>query len=95
MVHANAPLTPKGRLLLAQRIIDDGWPIVRAAEHFNVSWPTAKRCATRYLEMGPDEMHDRSTRPHHSPNRTPEPTKRKIVDLRWRKRLSPRRSPPG
>lgn len=90
MVHANAPLTPKGRLLLAQRIIDDGWPIVRAAEHFNVSWPTAKRWATRYLEMGADGMGDRSSRPHHSPNRTPEPVKRKIVDLRWRKRLSPR-----
>lgn len=43
MVHANAPLTPKGRLLPAQRIVDDGWPVVRAAEHFNVSWPTAKR----------------------------------------------------
>ncbi|GAA3129997.1 hypothetical protein GCM10020255_003450 [Rhodococcus baikonurensis] len=30
-----------------------------------------------------------SSRPHHIPNRTPEPIKRKIVDLRWRKRLSP------
>ncbi|MBM9838668.1 hypothetical protein JO861_19145 [Rhodococcus hoagii] len=37
MVHANAPLTPKGRLLLANRIVEDDWPIVRAAEHFNVS----------------------------------------------------------
>ncbi|WP_354578344.1 leucine zipper domain-containing protein [Rhodococcus sp. PvR044] len=43
MVRANATLTPKGRLLLAQRIFDNGWPIIRAAEHFNVSWPTAHR----------------------------------------------------
>ena len=89
VVHANAPLTPRGRLLLARRIIDEGWSIARAAEHFNVAWPTAKRWATRYVEMGPDGMHDRSSRPHHIPNRTPEPIKRKIVDLRWRKRLSP------
>ncbi|PTR44504.1 transposase IS481 family protein [Rhodococcus sp. OK611] len=89
MVHANAPLTPRGRLLLAQLIVDDGWPIVRAAEHFNVSWPTAKRWAVRYLEMGEVGMVDRSSRPHHSPNRTPEQVKRKIVDLRWRTRLSP------
>jgi hypothetical protein len=88
-VHANATLTPKGRLRLAQRIVDEGWPIVRAAEHFAVSWPTAKRWAVRYDEMGEAGMVDRSSRPHHSPNRTPAPKVRKIVDLRWRKRLSP------
>ena len=89
MVHANATLTPRGRLLLARRIIDDGWPVSTAAEHFHVSWPTAKRWAVRYQEMGKDGMVDRSSRPHRSPNRTSEPTKRKIVDLRWRRRLSP------
>lgn len=89
MVHADAPPTLEGRLLLAQPVIDDGWPLVRAAERFHVSWPTAKRWATRYLEIGTDGMGDRSSRPHHRPNRTPEPTKRKIVNLRWRKRLSP------
>ncbi|WP_458683785.1 hypothetical protein [Prescottella equi] len=36
-------MTPKSRLLLAKRIVEDGWPIVRAAEHFDVSWPTTKR----------------------------------------------------
>ncbi|WP_286183585.1 helix-turn-helix domain-containing protein, partial [Mycobacterium sp. PO1] len=49
MVHANAVLTPRGRLLLARLIVDEGWSVVRAAEHFHVSWPTAKRWATRYL----------------------------------------------
>jgi transposase InsO family protein len=89
MVHANAVLTPRGRLLLARRIVDEGWSIVRAAEHFHVAWPTAKRWAVRYAEMGPQGMADRSSRPHHSPNRTPEPVVRRIVDLRWRHRLSP------
>jgi hypothetical protein len=31
--------------------------------------------------MGPDGMHDQTSRPHRSPNRTPQPIKRKIVDL--------------
>ena len=89
MVHANAVLTPKGRLLLARRVVEDGWPIVRAAEHFHVSWPTAKRWASRYAAMGAAGMTDRSSRPHRSPNRTPAPVVRRIVELRWRRRLSP------
>jgi transposase InsO family protein len=89
MVHANATLTPRGRLLLARLIVDEGWPIVRAAEHFNVSWPTANRWATRYAAMGAAGMTDMSSRPHHSPNRTPAPVVRRIVELRWRHRLSP------
>ena len=89
MVHANAVLTPRGRLLLARRIVDEGWPIARAAEHFRVSWPTAKRWASRYVAMGAVGMDDRSSRPHHSPSRTPEVVVRRIVGLRWRHRLSP------
>ena len=89
MVHANAVLTPRGRLKLARRVVEEGWSIARAAEHFNVAWPTAKRWVTRYVAMGVDGMHDRSSRPHHSPNRTPPPVVRKIVQLRWRYRLSP------
>jgi transposase InsO family protein len=89
VVHANAVLTPRGRLLLARRIVDEGWPIVRAAEHFHVSWPTAKRWANRYVEMGEAGMGDRSSRPHRSPNRTSQKHVRRIVDLRWRHRLSP------
>jgi transposase InsO family protein len=89
VVHANAVLTPRGRLLLARRVVDEGWPIARAAEHFHVSWPTAKRWASRYAAMGPAGMGDRSSRPHRSPNRTPQPMVRTIVRLRWRHRLSP------
>lgn len=89
MVHANAVLTPRGRLLLARRVVDEGWPIARAAEYFHVSWPTAKRWASRYVAMGATGMGDRSSRPHRSPHRTPEVVVRRIVALRWRHRLSP------
>lgn len=89
MVHAHAVLTPRGRLMLARLAVDGGWPIVRAAEHFNVSWPTVKRWVLRYVEIYAAGMEDRSSRPHHSPNRTSQVLVRKVVHLRWRHRLSP------
>jgi transposase InsO family protein len=87
--HANAALTPRARLRLARLIVDEGWPVARAAERYDVSWPTAKRWADRYRQAGPAGMADRSSRPHHSPRRTPQPVVRRIVHLRWRQRLGP------
>ena len=88
-MHANAALTPKARLKLARLIVEDGWPIARAAERFQVSWPTAKRWADRFRQAGPDGMLDRSSRPHRQPAKTPQPLVRKIVHLRWKQRLGP------
>jgi transposase InsO family protein len=77
------------RLKLACLIVDHHWPVVRAAERYDVSWPTAKRWADRYREQGEAGMIDLSSRPHSSPSRTPQPILRKIVHLRWRQRLGP------
>ena len=52
MPHRNAPLTETGRLRLARCVVDDGWPLRRAAERFQVSPTTAKRWADRYRELG-------------------------------------------
>lgn len=79
----------RGRVLRARLIVDVGWPIVHAAELFEVSWPTAKCLATRDVEMAEAGMGDRSNRPHRSPSRTPRPVLSRDVDLRWRHRLSP------
>jgi transposase InsO family protein len=87
--HRSAPLTEKGRLRLARCIVEDGWPIARAAERFQVSRPTATRWAQRYREAGEAGMVDRSSRPVRSPRRTPQPVVRKIVHLRWKQRLGP------
>jgi transposase InsO family protein len=87
--HANAALTPRARLRLARLIVDEGWPIPRAAERYDVSWRTAKKWAERYRTEGPAGMWDRSSRPHHQPQRTPAPMVRKIVHLRWKQRLGP------
>lgn len=89
MVHRNAPLTETGRLRLARCIVDRGWPIARAAERFQVARPTAKKWSDRYRELGPAGMVDRSSRPHRSPRRTPQPVVRRVVHLRWKKRLGP------
>jgi transposase InsO family protein len=89
VVHRNAPLTETGRLRLARCIVEDGWPIARAAERFQVARTTATKWSQRYRELGPDGMADRSSRPHRSPRRTPQPVVRKIVHLRWKQRLGP------
>ncbi len=85
--HANAALTPRARLRLARLIVDQGWPIPRAAERYDVSWRTAKKWTDRYRAEGPAGMVDRSSRPHRQPNRTPIRSVRKIVHLRWKQRL--------
>ncbi len=89
MSHANAALTPRHRLRLARLIVEDKWPINRAAAAFQVSWPTANRWAQRYRQAGPAGMTDRSSRPHRSTRRTPQPVVRQIVHLRWKQRLGP------
>lgn len=87
--HANAALTPRARLRLARLIVEEGWPVARAAERFAVSWPTANRWAQRYRLAGEAGMTDRSSRPHRCPLRTPAPVVRKVVHLRWHQRLGP------
>ena len=71
MAHRNAPLTETGRLRLARCVVEDGWPLRRAAERFQVSHTTAARWAARYRQDGAAGMADRSSRPHPSPARTP------------------------
>jgi transposase InsO family protein len=82
-------LTERGRLRLARCVVDDGWPLRRAADRFQVSVGTAKRWADRYRTDGPTGMTDRSSRPHRSPNRTPRPVERRVLHLRKAKRLGP------
>jgi transposase InsO family protein len=91
VVHRNAPLSETGRLRLARCVVEDGWPVRRAAERFQVSHTTAARWAARYRQAGPAGMADRSSRPHASPARTARRTERRIVGLRVSRRLGPAR----
>jgi transposase InsO family protein len=91
VLHANARLAPRGRLELARCVVDDGWPLRRAAERFQVSPTTAKRWADRYRLGGKAGMNDRSSRPHRSPRRTPTRTERRIIKVRVTRRWGPAR----
>ncbi len=91
MSHANAQLTPAGRLRLAQLVVDKGWTLARAAERWNCSVTTAKRWADRYRQAGRAGMVDRSSRPVSSPHRTPTRRERRIVGLRVSRRWGPAR----
>ena len=91
MSHANATLTPRGRLLLARCVVDQHWPLRRAAERFQTSATTAGRWAGRYREHGAAGMADRSSRPHRSPRRTPTRLERRIIKVRVIRRWGPAR----
>lgn len=87
MSHANAALTPRARLKVAQLVVDHGESISEVAARFQCSWPTANRWVQRYRAGEP--MEDRSSRLHASPKKTCPKTTRRIVALRLRKRLGP------
>jgi transposase InsO family protein len=89
--HRNAPLTATGRLRLARCVVDDGWPLRRAAERFQVAVTTTKRWADRYREQGEAGMVDRSCRPHRSPARTARRLERRIIQVRLVRRWGPAR----
>jgi transposase InsO family protein len=87
MSHANAALTSRHRLKVAQLVVDQHYPISEVAARFQVSWPTVKRWADRYAAG--EAMIDRSSRPRRQPARTPALVVRRVLELRWRKRLGP------
>jgi len=91
MTHANAYLTPRGRLALAKLIVEDGWSYRRAAERFQCSPATAHKWAERYRTDGAAGMTDRSSRPHSCPHRTPTRTERRIIKIRFTRRWGPHR----
>lgn len=91
MSHANAPLTQTGRLRLARCVVDDGWPLARAAERFGVSVTTTKRWADRYRAHGYQGMADRPSRPRRCPNQTPVRRERRVIGMRVARRWGPAR----
>lgn len=85
--HPNAALTPRHRLVVGRLVVDEGWTVSEFAARFQVSWPTVKRWADRY--RAGESMQDRSSRPHHSPNKTSHTTAKRCIQLRLRLREGP------
>ena len=84
--HANARLTVRQRREMVSAMLDEGWPVAAAAERFQVSAKTARKWRGRYLAEGDGGLADRSSRPHASPARTPEATRRRVTELRAQRR---------
>lgn len=89
MTHANAPLTPEGRRRLAVLVVEQGWPVRRAAERFQVSPATASKWARRY--RAGESMSDASSRPRRSPARCSRRLERRIIALRFTRHWGPHR----
>ncbi|MFC6009423.1 IS481 family transposase, partial [Angustibacter luteus] len=94
MSHRNAPLSELGRLRLARCVVDEGWPLRRAAERFQVSPTTAARWAARYRQSGPAGMGDRSSRPLRCPHQTGRRLVRRVLHLRTTRGWGPARIGP-
>ena len=81
-LHANARLSVKGRELLIDRILTQGWSLAQAAEAAGVSDRTAFKWVARFRVEGAQGLLDRSSAPRRSPSRTSEERVQVIAALR-------------
>jgi transposase len=81
-LHANAPLGPKGRAVMARRVIDEGLTLTEAAEAAGVSVRTAGKWVRRYRVDGEAGLLDRSSAPRTVHNITPPERVEAIAALR-------------
>ncbi len=91
-MHANSPLTVRGRMMLVDRIAS-GRPIAHVAAEMGLSRKTATKWWQRFQDEGPTGLEDRPSRPRRCPHRTPAGVELKILRLRRRRKLGP--GPPG
>lgn len=72
VTHANAKLTPAGRLAMVRAVVEKEWTQARVAERFQVAWGTVSKWVSRYRAGGEAALQDHSSRPRRSPNQTPQ-----------------------
>ena len=80
MTHANAPLTPDGRLRLVQRC--QSRPIAHVAAEAGVARQTVTKWVRRFDEHGESALVDVSSAPRSQPTRTAQEVVDRIEDLR-------------
>jgi transposase InsO family protein len=81
-LHANARLSLKGRELLIDRVLSEGWSLARVAEAAGISERTACKWVARFRLEGEQGLVDRSSAPKRSPSRTAEERVQVIAALR-------------
>jgi transposase InsO family protein/transposase len=81
-LHANARLSLKGRELLIDRVLSEGWSLARVADAAGISERTACKWVARFRLEGEQGLFDRSSAPKRSPSRTAEERVQVIAALR-------------
>jgi transposase InsO family protein len=89
-MHANARLTPIGRLTLCLRI-EGGRPVAHVAPEMGISRATGYKWWKRFREEGLEGLADRSSRPHRCPHRSAPELENQIRELRSELKLGPAR----
>jgi transposase InsO family protein len=92
--HGRARLTPFGRLLLVNRITEEGWTVAAAAESLGVSRATAHKWVRRFREEGPAGLQDRTSAPRRRPGALPRRDVERILRARRRLKVGPHRLGP-
>jgi len=85
-VHKNAGLTPRGREILIARL-QRGEHANDVAAAMGVSVSTVYKWRRRYRAEGLGGLRDRSSRPHASPDKTPDNVEAKVIALRRERRI--------
>ncbi|WP_248495981.1 IS481 family transposase [Streptomyces sp. PLM4] len=88
MSHRNARLTVHGRRILVERV-QSGRPVAHVAAEMGISRPTAHKWVRRWRAKGEAGLHDRPSRPHTTPHRTPAMIEARACRLRTDRRLGP------
>ncbi len=88
MSHANARLTPAGRLLMVRRI-EAGMPQAHVARQMGLSRGTVAKWWSRWCAEGEAGLVDRSSRFHRSPRRTSARVEERVCRLRRSTRRGP------
>jgi transposase InsO family protein len=93
VAHANARLTPAGRLILCQRIAA-GRPVAHVAAEMGISRTCAYRWWGRWRQHGPAGLVDRPSHAHTHPRRIPATVAAEVCRLRQTRKLGPARIAP-
>ncbi|MBA3740922.1 MAG: IS481 family transposase [Chloroflexi bacterium] len=90
MSHANACLTPRGRLVLVERIAI-GWPVSRAARAAGISRQTGSKWWNRYRREGAAGLVDRRSVVRRQARAHPPEIGERLCRLRREQRVGPHR----
>lgn len=88
MSHRNARLTPRGRLLLVERVAA-GSPVAHVAKAMGVSRQCAHRWVARYAAEGRAGLEDRPSRPRRTPTATDPRRVARVLAAREKERCGP------